>query len=71
MEAGPSDGGAPDASISDATHAGEDDVDMDAAERAAERRLREAGLDVPERLLSREEAWMELGACVRAACRRR
>ena len=30
---------------------------MDAAECAAERRLREAGLDVPDRLLSREEAW--------------
>ena len=54
-EAGPSDLGAQDAS--DATHAGEDDVDMDAAERAVERRLREAGLDVPARLLSREEAW--------------
>jgi len=56
-EAGSSDLGAQEAGTSDATHAGEDDVDMDAAERAAERRLREAGLDVPARLLSREEAW--------------
>ena len=54
-EADPSD--VQDASTSDATHAGEDDLDMDAAERAAERCLREAGLDVPARLLSREEAW--------------
>jgi len=30
---------------------------MDAAERAAERRLRDAGLDVPDRLLSQHEAW--------------
>ena len=54
-EAGPSDLGGQ--AASSATHAGEDDVDMDAAERAAERRLREAGLDVPARLVSREEAW--------------
>ena len=39
------------------THTAEDDIDMDAAERTAERRLREAGLAVPARLLSREEAW--------------
>jgi len=56
-EAGPSDVGAQDASTSGATHTAEDDVDMDAAERAVERRLREAGLVVPDRLLSREEAW--------------
>ena len=55
--AGPSDLGTGDAMGGNATHAEADDIDMDAAERAAERRLREVGLDVPSRLLSREEAW--------------
>lgn len=56
-EAGPSDLSARDAQGGDAMHAAEDDIDMDAAERATERRLREAGLAVPARLLSCEEVW--------------
>ena len=39
------------------SEAGGDDVDCDAAEAACARRLRERGLDVPQRLLAREEAW--------------
>ena len=37
--------------------AGGDDVDFDAAEAACGRRLRDRGLNVPQRPLAREEAW--------------